>query len=754
MGSDAGSDAFRGKRRREEPHQFLSSAGQGTTSKKRKPDSTGNAGAEDDGHIGMAARLEQRVAEDARARRERAAGPSRRRQASAAPAEENMESKYGQAASRMMANMEFKPGTGLGKDGQGIVAPLEGVSRPAHAGLGSVEEHMPFFHGKENLPPPLAEEEPEPPRWSRKAAAARKSPVPLLSKSALLARRAEQDEQVQPMVVVDRVIDMRGPQPRVLTDLTGLNDEQEMELDEDLPMPELQYNLRVLVDQAAAGIRGLDEQLQREKEDLASLMRERNRLAEQEASHGHELLVMEAIAGALEQVQADEAASVLTPEALLDTFRQLKTRHEEVFDLCGLAWIACEFVRPLLVREFHGWQPLRDPSFGLELITQWKDFLLQQQQRRYDFSSDCTDPYAQLVQEVILPVVRASGTNSWDARDPEPMLCFLESWKELLPPAVLESTLEDVIMPKLSAAIDSWDRENVPIHAWVHPWLPILGRTRTETLCHSVQYKLSTGILRSWQSHDASAYAALSPWKGVFDPASWEAMITRYIVPKLKLSLQELPISPAIDCQQLDQSNDRVMIWSSAVPAYCMVHLLEVEFFGKWLLVLYHWLRSTDPDFDEVVDWYKSWRGILPPELLAHRRVRMLLAAGLVMMDNAAEGREVLLAGAGREAAGCPEAEEDRQFDAAQRAPPQQVPGAAMECLSFKDRILAYAEGHGLKFMPSAGKFYNGVPVYEFGCVRVRLDLVKGLLYAQVQGSWSSVTLAQLMEMNRMATPC
>ncbi|XP_047075825.1 septin and tuftelin-interacting protein 1 homolog 1-like isoform X1 [Lolium rigidum] len=526
-----------------------------------------------------------------------------------------------------------------------------------------------------------------------------------------------------------------------------------MDLDEDLPMPELQYNLQVLVDQAAAGIRGLDEQLQREKEDVASLTREKNRLAEHEASHGHELQVMEAITGALEQVRADEAAGVLTPEALLDTFRELKTRHEEVFDLCGLAWIACEFVRPLLVRACHGWQPLRDPSFGLELMTQWKDFL-QQHPQHYDFRSDYIDPYTQLLLDVILPVVRASGANSWDARDPEPMLRFLESWEELLPPVVLESTLEDVIMPKLSAAIDSWDRENVPIHAWVHPWLPILGQSRTETLCHSVRYKLSTGVLCSWQSHDASAYAALSPWKGVFDPASWEAMITRYIVPKLKLALQELQISPAVNSQELDQFNDRVMIWSSAIPAYCMVHLLEVEFFSKWLLVLYHWLRSTDPDFDEVVYWYKSWRGILPPELIAHRRVRMLLAAGLVMMDNAAEGREVLLPGAAREATGCPEAAEDQQFDAAQRAPPQQVPGAAMEDLSFKDRILAYAEEHGLKFMPSAGKFYNGVPVYEFGCIRVRLDSVKGLLFAQVQGSWSSVTLVQLMEMNRMATPC
>ena len=46
-------------------------------------------------------------------------------------------------------------------------------------------------------------------------------------------------------------------------------------------------------------------------------------------------------------------------------------------------------------------------------------------------------------------------------------------------------------MPKLTAAVDTWDphRETVPIHAWLHPWLSLLGH-RMEPLYPTIHYKL------------------------------------------------------------------------------------------------------------------------------------------------------------------------------------------------------------------------------------------------------------------------
>ena len=135
----------------------------------------------------------------------------------------------------------------------------------------------------------------------------------------------------------------------------------------------------------------------------------------------------------------------------------------------------------------------------------------------------------------------------------------------------------------------------------------------------------------------------------------------------------------------------------------------------------------------------------------------MLLTAGLEMMNQAAEGVELVQPGA-REDVGYLRATEKWKYDAAQQASQypayHSVPGAVMGDMSFKESIQAYASDQGLLFMPRVNKSYNGKPVYEFGTVSIFIDSVKRLLYAQLKEGtdrWSSVSLTQLLEMNRMA---
>ena len=75
------------------------------------------------------------------------------------------------------------------------------------------------------------------------------------------------------------------------------------------------------------------------------------------------------------------------------------------------------------------------------------------------------------------------------------MLHFLETWEKLLPALVLYNILDHIVMPKLTTIIDTWDprRETVPMHAWLHPWILLLGQ-RMEPLYPTIFCKLGNAL--------------------------------------------------------------------------------------------------------------------------------------------------------------------------------------------------------------------------------------------------------------------
>ncbi|KMZ58060.1 putative Tuftelin interacting protein [Zostera marina] len=672
-------------------------------------------------------------------------------------------------ASKLMKMMGYEEGSGLGKNKQGIVAPVEVKLRPKNMGMGFndyKESKLPALD-KSIMPPELKNLSSDlhtathnnEKLWSRKKKGQK---TKKMARNYITADELLAQKQDQGFEVLHKVLDMRGPQVRVLANLENLNAEEKAR-EAQIPMPELQHNVRLIVDMAGVDIQKIDGELRRERETAISLQQEKEKLRNEEARQKRQLDVMESIVGVLDSLEHENTIGSLTMESVIQSFAGIKERNWEDYKLCNLGCIACSLAYPLLIRVFQGWQPLQTPSHGLKLMASWKDLLEGGQPFDYSDSTSASFPYTQLVSEVILPAVRISGTNSWLAKDPEPMIHFLESWEKLLPLPILHSILDNVVMPKLFSAVESWDpcRDSMPIHMWIHPWLPYL-RQKLEVLYHTIRFKLGN-VLHAWHAHDASAYIMLSPWKDVFDAGNWEQLIVRYIVPKLMIALQEFQINP--NNQNLDHFN-WVMRWASVIPIHHMVTMLEVGFFTKWKQVVYTWL-SSNPNFNEVMQWFLGWKSLFPPELLANERIRLQLNAGLDMMNQAVDGMQIVQPGA-RENINFLRVSEKRQFEAQQQQAAVRASyhnssvisenGIRMDVstdipeMTLKETVEAYAVENGLTFVPKVGRTHNGLSVYGFGNVSMCVDPVNQVLFAQRQDGWRAVSLDQLLEMHHSAT--
>lgn len=659
--------------------------------------------------------------------------------------------------SKLLEKMGYKGG-GLGKNEQGIAKPIEAKLRPKNMGMGFNEFRetstgLPPRPGMQQLEEKTVETKPKSKDklWLKKNKGKKKTE--LRTAEELLAEKEAQGGGG----VVQMVLDMRGPQTRVLTNLENLNAEQAA-IEDNTPMPELQHNLRLIVDMAEAEIQTYDQKLRHERDTVLILDKERERLHTAVSLQEQQISVMELVMASLEQIQRQVAEGGMTLESLATAFKSLQLTYREEYKLFSLGVIALSYALPLMQNLFSGWQPFLQPLHGIEAMAAWQELLQGNQPRDFAIfpEADNSSPYTQLVMETVLPAIRSAITNLWQPRDPEPILRFLEAWEKLLPGGVLQSILEGLVMPKLIAAVDAWDPrlDEVPIHAWLHPWLPLLG-TRMEPLYIPIRYKLGVA-LQAWHPGDSSALALLSPWQTVFDPAIWEQLICRSILPKLIYAMQEFVINPAQ--QSLDHFN-WVMAWASAVPLHHMVNLLEITFFPKWQQVLCHWL-SASPNYDEVTQWFLGWKALLPAELQSNERVRHQLTTALDMMNQSLEGTPIVQAGA-RENLSYLRAAEQRLYEMAQQphgtayanlqkqhATTHVENGSAAE-MSLKEVVEAFAQENDVQFLPKLGRTYEGLQVYSFGAVNVVVDTAKQLVLAQTGERWAPVALEQVLEMHR-----
>ncbi|XP_076445229.1 tuftelin-interacting protein 11-like [Babylonia areolata] len=680
---------------------------------------------------------------------------------------------------KLLEKMGYRPGEGLGKEGQGITTPVEAVKRKGRATIGAYGSERTERSLKDY---PVVDQDVEEDKkfqedlqqWKRQPETKKQKPKYVYKTAQELIdsgvkQRKKMPSSVGPKV---KVIDMTGKEKRVLSGYHAIgkvhdrpDEEEEVEVVKggvrSFDMPELVHNLSLLVDMTEEDIVLNERRLRHNEDRLVNLKYEEDRLdtqCRQEEEQLNKLSSLLEIVKSCEERTQKDSENPLTLDECVSVFKVLRDEFHSEYKLYELSAISIAIIFPLVKDFLSKWDVLRDPSYGVMTMQEWR-LLLEDESSALNPGLADVDPYYRLLWDVWLPPVRATILK-WNPREYQPLIAMLEAWQPALVPWIVDNILDQLVLPRLLQEVENWNplTDTMPIHSWLHPWLPFMGE-RLEPLYAPIRHKLASA-LTSWHPSDVSAKIILEPWVGVFKQGHMDAFLVKNVLPKLSHTLEEMPITP--HQQNLDPWR-WVMAWKDIMPIAPMVTILDAKFFPKWLQVLVAWL-SNMPNYNEITRWYLGWKAQFPEKLLQYPTVRDHMNKALDIMNQAVSGH---FAPGMKENMAYFTHTERRQMDvkptpfppqSASAPPPPPPPpsrvgpepsmrsaGASTVPLSFRDLVQKRAEEENLLFAPVPGKTQEGHQVYRLGKAMVYID--RNVMFMQETNfRWVPVSLQTVID--------
>ena len=679
---------------------------------------------------------------------------------------------------KLLLKQGYEPGKGLGKNLQGRSQIVEAHLRKGRGAIGA--------YGKEGGRPkeqkPDSEEEEEEQfqeqlhQWKRVGKGQTKK-VKYVYKSADQILEDGKWRQVSSAgaggmggsgeAAKVKIIDMTGKEQRVLSSYHAIGaqkmrPEDEMnELDSkdeaaakkiNFDLPELRHNIDLLLDQCEEELISTDRALKHHQNKIEVLQNEEEKLAILLDKEKKEMNTMKALLELVEELESRHQKGDMDLETARTMIESMEKKYPEEYRGLELPYVAMTIVVPLLKSQLQSWSCLDKPHLHLDEFIKWQQLL---QLIEYDGPKqpDPMDPYHSLLWECFMPIVRQSIT-AWNPKHPDPLIKFLDVWSHVLPRWMKNNIQQHILLPKLQAAVELWDprTDPVPIHSWLHPWLMTLG-DQLEIVYPSIRMKLASA-LTAWHPSDRSAKLILIPWQDIFDKSAMYSFILKNILPKLEQTMaMELIINPIQ--QNLDPWH-WVMEWFEFIPPPAMINLLERHFFPKWLQVLASWLNQN-PNYNEVTNWYKGWKSVMPPELLSAPQVQHQLQQALDFMTRVVTNERHPMAsqrGANEAMMYLSTTERqtlplDSRMGASSKAPSvsdavKMATQMSSTPSSYKELIARRCEEKDILFRPIPSRFQEGKQVYKCGSLLIYID--RNAIFVQNKDMWIPTSLNTLLD--------
>ena len=665
--------------------------------------------------------------------------------------------------SKLMKQMGYEEGKGLGKNLQGISMPVEANKRRGKGAIG--------FYGTERPGSEVMVQDPdqkEKEKFQEQLEQWRKTGIkkrPKYSyKSAEEVIQEGKTKKLRPTgdnhITKTKVIDMTGPEMRVLSSYHAIGgqktvideyEETRQQKYESFDLPELIHNLDLILAKSEDDIIRNARTKERESDRIVHLNHEREKYEVLLQKEEKELKSIDDALALMEQLDNRHKDGVLTLSDAESFFRELKFKYSKIFYTYEIAYLAPTYIIPLLKEMFSTWNPLAQPLLHKDVMQRWQELVETEgasAQTQQPLGDQPMDPYQQLMWETWAAAVRSAVMGPWEPRDCVPLLTVLESWVPPLVPIWVQShILQNVVLPRISRAVHNWNpmQDTVPIHTWLHPWLPLLS-DHLQVVYPVIRQKLSNALIH-WHPSDRSAKMVLHPWKGVFSDVAMATLIRTNIQPKLETVLMEMSITP--HNQTLDAWH-WFKDWEDLIPCQVILDILERCFFTRWYQALGTWL-SASPAHAEVVSWYKGWRDLMPVSVVNHQQIKQkfqqaleICRRALSFQPGAGDQFGLLLSGLEKLSEpppppppGSPPTQKTRDWA-------DIISSARRDNLTMRDMVERRCQERGIVFLPIPDRNHEGRPVYRCGNLNVSFN--KTIIYVQTERGWMPKSLTTLLD--------
>ena len=571
-------------------------------------------------------------------------------------------------AAKMMAKMGYKEGQGLGATGKGRLAPIESQVRPQGAGLGTVKEKSKQAKEEEKREAAFrgevmedsSEEEKKRKRLAkekRKSGAAGVSGTPRARAKPKYRTATEIEaaaEGLEIPTVLKSIIDATGQETRLLTSTAGLMTAQSSMV----PAETESMKLSRMAQRESVAFAEEWNALQ-ERRDFFEL--QERELQTAKSTETEEDQVVETLIAAVENLQTISVGDDASWDTVTQELESLAHSVDIQEGSLDIEEVAVAVIQPHFKVAMQYWEPLEDPKGVSPYLQRLQDVLrihplsasteivLQNGTPSTKSHSKSTTHYETMIYSLWLPPIR-SAIAAWNVYEPSQLIPVIERWQPVLPAFIIANVVDQLIVHRLSAAINSWkpkrsrdsgSRSSSP-HKWLFPWLQYLDEQHTDPrsstgLMSDVKRKLKSALSTWDPSH--GILPGLQHWQSVFK-SDLPHMLVRHTLPRLA---EYFTVHFDVDPSDQDmKALDKILQWSPYFTLNAMGQLFANIFFKKWHNILYLWLIGK-PDPTEIMQWYQWWKQQLDERLPGINELPAIAACwekGLAIINTAMDAIE------------------------------------------------------------------------------------------------------------------